>query len=437
MSLHQSGDGRLEAGDGRRETGEGGSETGDRRISDCYGQSIVGAGIEEGTVSAQLALYDPDSIAAVEPSERFSLAKVVERYLEATNAAAATQAEYRTTVNRWRDWCELQRNLHRCYTPMQVTSLDYEKCKAFLDWCFDAASAEGAKNPGRVHNKHRAHLSAVFRWLADPESGDGVEISSVPTLPKPREQRSEAGHWYLEESEINAIYWQTYSLTIRGFKNAAVPVGAYWRAALVFFYNYGVDTGTVFPYLQRHQPLLWRHVFASPTCPDRSIKLPEELTTEFGWIHYKRTKTGKSFVRPMNRVVQLHLDSIRPAGDPESYAEQRVFLGGTARPTERFRLLWQAAKVPAKIDPETGEPCEWVFKDLRKTSATWHDANVPGSGSPILGHAIEGSAKVTSQHYSSGGPLLAARSLLTLPQPEAFRSIYDDSIKPPAMLFVK
>ena len=35
-----------------------------------------------------------------------------------------------------------------------------------------------------------------------------------------------------------------------------VPVGRYWRAALVVFFNYGVDTGTVWKSAPFHKPIL-------------------------------------------------------------------------------------------------------------------------------------------------------------------------------------
>ena len=39
-----------------------------------------------------------------------------------------------------------------------------------------------------------------------------------------------------------------------------VPVGRYWRAALVVFFNYGVDTGAEWKSVPGQEPILWRHV---------------------------------------------------------------------------------------------------------------------------------------------------------------------------------
>jgi hypothetical protein len=83
------------------------------------------------------------------------------------------------------------------------------------------------------------------------------------------------------------------------------PVGRYWRAALVLFFNYGVDTGTVWKFSPEHEPILWRHVSWGRQSPDGQAK----EQSHWGWLFYRRVKTGKSFYRPMNRVVHAHLMS--------------------------------------------------------------------------------------------------------------------------------
>jgi hypothetical protein len=38
--------------------------------------------------------------------------------------------------------------------------------------------------------------------------------------------------------------------------DAPHPIGRYWRAALVVFFNYGVDTGTIWGSTPAHEPIL-------------------------------------------------------------------------------------------------------------------------------------------------------------------------------------
>src|SRR6267154_43988 len=45
----------------------------------------------------------------------------------------------------------------------------------------------------------------------------------------------------------------------------------------------------------------------------------------WGWLFYRRVKTGKTFYRPMNRVVRAHVQSILPNG---STPGEPVFMGG-------------------------------------------------------------------------------------------------------------
>ena len=107
-------------------------------------------------------------------------------------------------------------------------------------------------------------------------------------------------------------------------------MGRYWRAALVVFFNYGVDTGTLWESTPAHEPMLWRHVSWERHSPDREVK----ERSPWGWLFYRRVKTGKPFHRPMNRVVNAHLRDIMPA-DPRPDAP--IFLGGGARPNARFQ----------------------------------------------------------------------------------------------------
>lgn len=134
------------------------------------------------------------------------------------------------------------------------------------------------------------------------------------------------------------------------------------------------------------------------------------------WLFYRRVKTGKSFYRPMNRVVHAHLKSIRPDDPPP---DDPVFLGGGARPNARFQALCALAGIQPRANAGTGNDEPWELKDLRKTCATYYDAHVPESSVEILGHSVGG---ITYRHYAHRAPL-AFKAIMTLPQPTAFAAL--------------
>ncbi len=89
-----------------------------------------------------------------------------------------------------------------------------------------------------------------------------------PRFPGPRDQRDVAGRHYLTKAEINALYFATHAMgRLRGW-DAPLPIGRYWRAALVVF-NYGVNTGAIGKSTRAHEPILWRHVTWERHSPDR------------------------------------------------------------------------------------------------------------------------------------------------------------------------
>jgi integrase len=216
----------------------------------------------------------------------------------------------------------------------------------------------------------------------------------------------------LTKAELNAIYFATHELKRPRGWNQLISVGRYWRCALVLFFNYGVDTGTIWKAAPFHEPILWRHVSWERESPDRQLKEQNRC----GWIFYRRVKTGKTFYRPMNRAVHTHIKSIMPdnpgPNDP-------VFLGGGSRPNDRFRKLCNLAGIKPKTDIETGEEKFWLLKDLRKTCATYYDEHLPESSIEILGHSVPG---VTYRHYAHRAPL-AFKAIMTMPQPTAFAAL--------------
>lgn len=127
-------------------------------------------------------------------------------------------------------------------------------------------------------------------------------------------------------------------------------------------------------------------------------------------------KTGKTFYRPMNRVVHAHTKSIMPENPAP---DDPVFLGGGARPNTRFQELCNLVGIKQKTDVESGQPEPCELKDLRKTYATYYDEHMPESSVEILGHSV---GAITYRHYTHRAPL-AFKAIMTLPQPTAFASL--------------
>ena len=325
-----------------------------------------------------------------------SLESVVVKYLEAKKLSRGTRKEYQSTVTKWNSW----------ESHVDFDEIERAHVRDFLNQVYANAIENGGTNPGRTANKAREHLRAILSWAWEQDF-----IEKLPRFPKPKQQRDVAGRHYLTKSDLNALYFATYQLPRpRGWKQH-VTVGHHWRAALVVFFNYGVDTGTIFKCAGFHEPILWRHVTWQPEPPNGQGK-----ESRYGWLYYRRVKTRKQFYRPMNRVVHVHLMNIRPDSfEPDS----AVFHAGSSRPNQQFQLLCDLAGVKPKQDVETGEERPWVLKDLRKTCATYYDEHMPESSIEILGHSVGG---VTYRHYAHRDPL-AFKAIMTLPQPTAFTAL--------------
>lgn len=326
-----------------------------------------------------------------------TLKSAVQMYLRLTNRSNGTRNEYATTLRKWREWGH----------GVPIERLDRTSIQDFLTWINDRAVADGGANPGRTTNKAREQLRAVLSWAWERDM-----IDTLPRFPRPVPQRDVAGRHYLTKAEINALYFATYNMKRPRGWNSVFTVGHYWRAALVVFFNYGVDSGTIWRTAPFHEPILWRHVHWLRESPDRNIK----QLSRWGWLFYRRVKTGKTFCRPMNHVVHAHFRSlVHDSVDPET----PVFEGGGSRPNKCFRELCNLASIKPKTDLEAGERKPWVLKDLRKTCATYYDEHMPESSIEILGHTVGG---VTYRHYAHRAPL-AFKAITTVPQPTAFQSL--------------
>ena len=159
-----------------------------------------------------------------------TLNSVVEHYLRVKRLARATRNEYFSTVRKWNEWGG----------GVPIQELGRRSIREFLDWVYERAVTEEGINPGRTANKAREQLRAVISWAWEQEM-----IVTLPRFPKPREQRDVAGRHYLTKAEINALYFATHKMgRPRGWDHP-ISVGRYWRCALVIFFNYWVDTGTI------------------------------------------------------------------------------------------------------------------------------------------------------------------------------------------------
>jgi hypothetical protein len=326
-----------------------------------------------------------------------NLTEAVERYLRAKKLSSSTQDEYGTTLRKWTQW--------RAGVPIE--KLRRHDIRDSLDWVYKHAVEQEGTNPGRTANKARENLRAIMSWAWEHDI-----IDTLPRFPQPKHQRDVAGRHYLTKAEINALYFATHRMKRpRGWKSSN-SIGKYWRCALVVFFNYGVDTGTIWKSAAFHEPILWRHVSWEPEPPNRQIK----ERSRWGWLFYRRVKTGKTFYRPMNRTVHTHIKSLMPE---QPCPDEPVFCGGGARPNLRFGQLCQLARLKPKTDVETGAEKPWLLKDLRKTSATYYDEHVPESSIEILGHSLAG---VTYRHYAERAPL-AFKAIMTIPQPSAFTAL--------------
>jgi len=326
-----------------------------------------------------------------------TLETAVAQYLRSGDPAQRTREEYSTTLRKWERWGG----------GLPLEQLGSKEFREFLDWVYEDAAAQEGRNPGRTANKVRSHLRAVMSWAWEQDI-----VDSLPRFPKHKPQRDVAGRHYLTKAEINSLYFATHDMKCPRGWSRPFPVGRYWRCAIVVFFNYGVDTGTVWKTASFHEPILWRHVSWDRQSPDRDAK----EQSPWGWLFYRRIKTDKAFYRPMNRTVHAHIKSIMPEHpDPDA----PVFLGGGTRPNDRFRKLCNLAGIEPKTSVETGEAQPWVLKDLRKTCATYYDEHLSESSVEILGHSVGG---VTYRHYAHRAPL-AFKAIMTLPQPSAFSAL--------------
>ncbi|MFI5458937.1 MAG: hypothetical protein ACHRXM_26205 [Isosphaerales bacterium] len=99
------------------------------------------------------------------------------------------------------------------------------------------------------------------------------------------------------KTEINALDFATHMMERPRGWSGTMPLGRYWRSALVVFVNYGVDTGTVWKSAPIHEPILWRHVSWGRQSPDREVK----EQSRWGWLGNRLVASPTGTTRTAHR----------------------------------------------------------------------------------------------------------------------------------------
>ena len=327
---------------------------------------------------------------------RTTFPAAAESYLRSKLLSRGTRNEYRSTLRKWGQWDR----------GVPIQRLQRGHVREFLDWVYERAVADQGTNPGRTANKAREHLRAVLSWAWEQEL-----IDVPPRFPKPPFPAGRRRSPLLDQGGTQRPLLRDPSDAAAEGMGRPVPrrtiLAGRARPVLQLRCRHR-DRLEVHP---AHEPILWRHVSWGHQSPDREVK----ETCRWGWLFYRRVKTGKSFYRPMNRVLHAHIRSLLPSNP---HPDEPVFLGGGARPNARFQILCELAGIAPRTNVETGRPELCELKDLRKTCATYYDAHVPESSIEILGHSVGG---ITYRHYAHRAPL-AFKAIMTIPQPMAFSS---------------
>ena len=379
--------------------------------------------------SAALRVYQPlpnnfGSESQGTARSTWTVQRAIEAYIDEVmtaekKAAKTTKQQYRTVARRWGEFGEFLVNTHRCTSPMRVSAVDSTAIKQFRAWVLDTAKGNAVN---RTANKYLAVTKTVLAWLAD----EG-EIDEAPKFPEPLTVDTAAAKLYLDHDEISAVYQKTSLATwprrdgdLRALTRSA---GTYWRAMLVLWFHYGFDTQVLVSY-EAHKPALtWRNVTFDSAYPLDDCK----VENEHGWIWYVRPKTKRKkpqpLVLPLTAISAAHLRSIMPVNpDPT----RPIFHFPRSRPSldSQWQRLCAEAGAQPKPDLQTGAARHYTFKHLRKTCATYHDANVPGLSPLVLGHAKRELSEITFLHYTH--PAIAlVEAFASLPQPEAFSQIFE------------
>lgn len=355
--------------------------------------------------------------------------------LKARGRTAATLREYETAVSLWQSFWEsapeIQGEVKRGsvvgtepqFYPNQqseppiylISSVQFE---AFQTWL--SASIE----PITI-NKRIADLLKIVRHAAKLGLCRGVPEVDLLQARKGGEKIK------LPLEHVDAIYeacgvaeWPTIAKHKGQSYQLPFQPANYWRWLIVWLFNYGARVQDFVAYESSKRPLTWSSISTDQESPRTYAK------SEWGWFHFVPTKTRWTkdvpLVLAMNETTALHLRAIRPgrlSGDDR--------LMPITFDKRRFRATWKAIAQAARVKPKRLQDPNghgYQLKHFRDTCASFHNDNLPGAASMILGHTTptEGKA-VTAAHYDDFEERIV--KAMQLEQPASFKAIRDRSQK--------
>ena len=378
-----------------------------------------------------LRLFSPQDDAPRRPTLRDAWERWKKPELVQSRRSGGKRADYQRAVQRFESWWRQHRTLQapeagilkeRMNDPL-LTEIDRQTLTAFRTWF----TADGGGS-SRMANKTIQSLEAILLAAADHEEESGYDRRQNRL--KPLETQHAAKKFYLSYEQVEALY--RHAGAAQWPASFPAPVGerirrplpfspaAYFRAAIVMWFTYGMRTQELISYSRTMNALTWEQICEDPDTPAEE----GQATNEHGWFYYlpekqKRLKPDP-LVLPLSAVAMAHLQSIRP---PDPLPVTRVFPFPYA--SDGFYAAWRritsAAGVAPKRNLRTGEQAEYLPKHLRKTCETWHDTHKPGIGPVVTGHAER---SVSGRHYVNREWQLV-EAINGLPQPPAFLQIFD------------
>jgi hypothetical protein len=254
--------------------------------------------------------------------------------------------------------------------------LGRKEIREFLDWVHEDATSRQGINTGRTANKVRSHLRAIMSWAWEQDL-----VDALPRFPRLKPQRDVAGRHYLTKSEINALYFATHRMKRPRGWSYAFPIGRYWRSALVVFFNYGVDTGTIWKTLPFHEPILWRHLSWERRSPDREIKEMLALLTR--WPHPRDLKRAN----PATLTKVLREAGLRNEGQCEALVSRIRNHKLLTRDNATHEAMAPLLKVECRMLRELDHGIEQFEKLIEAEMKTHQDAKLftalPGAGKAL------------------------------------------------------
>lgn len=357
---------------------------------------------ESKPAPAVLRVFAPDAAADVfEPdSDQLTLREAFALHLRPSfdlPAQKGTLSAYDTALKHWER-----------FTPNLPIA---EACRDNRPWMELRRAMEQKGFAAATIRKTGRHLRALFRRLGPPTDGNpgGLSIlQRTPYFEMPRAPKKLPRLATFEE--LSALYEAASIATWPLLPD--IPPSTFWRAVIVCFYNLGPRAWELFCELPHadvnrsdarpgpHWPG-WRWGFADLA--------GREPTLEY-WI----PKVSAWHRVPLNRIVLAHLASIR--GDRRAIFPATLAHGSVYG---QWRCL-KAAAVATCGDAVKGIE-DLDFHNIRKTCQTEWDTLKMGLGDHVVWHTP---TDVGGMHYRNFA-MLARRRAEDLPQPEAFKSIFE------------